>query len=207
MEYLNFSLDIIKNYVDINFPLKITDAAIIVSFCSAFIGGCFAIYKWRKDTAMKRAGYLNSLSERLRNDKIIREVFYWFEYDIIWYDDNFHNNNKSEKEHKVDKTLTFFSYICYLKYHNIISKKEFTFVAYEVTRTLQNKQVQDYLYNIYHFANSIDCPIPYYFLIEFALKNQLFPSDFTDPKACNKNKPHFQQRLVFPPRTQYKNET
>ena len=80
-----------------------------------------------------------------------------FDYDEDWYSKKFHLSGDLER--KVDKTLSYFSYICYLKDRGIITKKELCFFQYQLERILKNQQVQDYLYNLYHFSNKKGVPM------------------------------------------------
>lgn len=127
---------------------NITD---ICSMLLVIVGGGFAYYQWKRSVALKRAEFINELTEKIRTDEYIRDVLYLFDYDEYWYSIDFHDSGVLEL--KVDKTLSYFSYICYLKNQRLISNKEFRFFEYEVDRILENEQVQDYFYNLYHFCD------------------------------------------------------
>lgn len=108
-----------------------------------------------------------------------------FEYNQTWYSAQFHGSG--ELELKVDKTLSYFSYICYLKKRRIISNKEFDFFKYEIERILMNKQVQDYFYNLYHFSNKFGTSFTFKYLFEYGKKKKVFDAKFYDNKAHEKD--------------------
>lgn len=92
--------------------ISISDITSILSLIGVAIGGIFALYQYKKAVSLKRADYINELTERLRNDIDISDSIYMLDYSKKWYNENFHNSG--EKERKLDKTLSYFSYICYL---------------------------------------------------------------------------------------------
>lgn len=103
----------------------LSDILSAISIVLVIIGGVFAYYQWRKSVSLKRASYINDLTEKIRSDPDIKDCVYLFDYDANWYSAQFHGDTALEL--KVDKTLSCFSYICYLKKQNIISKQEFKF--------------------------------------------------------------------------------
>lgn len=108
-----------------------------------------------------------------------------FDYGEEWYSMQFHGSG--ELELKVDKTLSYFSYICYLKRQKIISNKEFDFFKYEVERILMNQQVQDYFYNLFHFSNKFGTPFTFKYLFEYGKKRKMFENNFYDKNAYHKD--------------------
>lgn len=158
--------------------ITISDITSIISIILLIIGGIFGYYQWEKNIKLKRAEYINELTEKIRTDKYIKDVIYIFEYDIEWYSKKFHGSG--ELELKVDKTLSYFSYICYLMKQRIISQKEFNFFKYEIDRILTNDQVQDYLYNIYHFSNKNNTPLTFLYLFEYGKNTGKFDKNFYD---------------------------
>ena len=83
----------------------------------------------------------------------------------------------------MDKTLSYFSYICYLREQKIISDKEFNFFKYEINRILMNSQVQDYFYNLYHFSNKNNTPITFLYLFRYGEKIKIFDEKFYDENS------------------------
>ena len=167
--------------------MQASDIISSVSLIFVLIGGGFALYRYLKSAAIQRASYVDSLVERLRQDAELREIFYIFEYNKPWYGSFFHGSDIPETwelERKVDKTLAFYSYICYLLRKRMIEKAEFNFFAYQIRRTLENWEVLDYLYNLYHFAACNGVKSTFNELIEYGKKNKYLPTDFFDKKAC-----------------------
>lgn len=157
-------------------------------------GGAFALLQWRKNNQLNRTMYADSMIEKLRSDDEIRKISNYFDYEDDWYDDGFYANK--ELEIKVDKTLSYYSYICYLVKMKIISKKEFSFFQYEIQRTVMNKSVQNYLYNYYHYSQNLNLANAYQYLMDFGNEMNAFPNDFYDKHAHERNGA-FTKRLVF----------
>lgn len=170
---------IFKNVYDFS------DILSAISIVLVIIGGAFAYYQWRKSISLKRASYINDLTEKIRSDPDIKDCVYLFDYNINWYLAQFHGD--TELELKIDKTLSYFSYICYLKKQNVISGQEFKFFQYEVERTLMNTGVQDYFYNLYHFASKFNVPFTFVYLLDYGKKNNLLANGFFDKKAYKTN--------------------
>ena len=47
-------------------------------------GGIFGYYQWRKNILLRRAEYINELTEKIRTDKYIKDVIYMFDYNYKW---------------------------------------------------------------------------------------------------------------------------
>ena len=146
------------------------------TFMSLIIGGIFALKQWSTACKLKRADYIISLTDKIRLDDNI--VFYLFEYNHIWYDIHFHGGSETEK--KVDYTLSFFDYVCYLASQKIITKADFTLFKYQIDRILLNVQCQDYLYNLYHFSMKSGLPISFPELFNYAKENKYIDDLFYD---------------------------
>ena len=167
-----------------NTEVSISDIISIFSFISIIAGGIFALRKWNIDQKLKRAEYIKNLFNEIRSNPKI--VFYLFEYDSIWYNENFHGSK--DLENSVDYTLSYFSYICYLRSNGIITKLDFNYFRYELERILNNRQFKNYIYNLYHFSNKINQPISFVDLFQYAKDNGYFDQDFWDKNS--KNYPH-----------------
>ncbi len=151
------------------------------SIIFVIVGGLFGYFKWKESVKIRRAEYLNSLTEKLRSDKDIANTILVLDYGIKWYNKDFHGGSKMEQ--KIDKTLSYFSYICYLYKHKIIKEQEFVFFKYEVDRILMNRQVINYLYNLYHFSKKLSLPFTFQFLFEYGKSNGFFNKSFFDSKS------------------------
>lgn len=171
-----------------NGEVTVSDILTFASLILVVIGGLFAYWQWRRSVSLKRADYINDLTEKIRTDEAISKAIYLFDYDSIWYTEEFHGNTDSELV--IDKTLSYFSYICYLKKRRIISKKEFSFFKYEIERILTNPQTQDYLYNLYHFSQKCGVPITFKYLFDYGKEHRLFDKSFYDKHSYQSGQYH-----------------
>lgn len=158
----------------------------MASLAVTVIGAWIAYKQWKKNSSLKKADYINELTGKIRGDKDIKEMIYLLEYEKDWYCEEFHDDDDIEP--KMDKTLSYFSYICYLKEEKIISEKEFKFFKYKVEHFLRNEQLQDYFYNLYHYAKGFNAPITFYYLYEYGKRNNIFDADFYDKTSYKRNK-------------------
>lgn len=178
MEQISNSYIHIIGNIFFNPVISISDIVAIVTFLSAIAGGIFALKKWSWSVKQKRAEYIGKLTEKVRDNKDIAEVLYMFDYGKEWYSAAFHNGGQIET--KIDKTLSFFSYICYLRDTKNITKKEFEVFEYELVRILGNYQVQDYLYNLYHFSHKLKRPMSFTPLLSYGKKRKILDKAFFD---------------------------
>lgn len=160
---------------------NISDIVSIFTFISIIIGGIFTLYQYNQSIKLKRADYINDLTNTIRSDLDISDSLYLIEYGEKWYSQYFHGSG--ELERKMDKTLSYFSYICYLKKQKIISKNEFYFFKYEIDRILMNNQIIDYLYNLYHFSKKFSDPMTFQYLFEYGEENCFFNKDFYNKES------------------------
>ena len=56
-----------------------------ISQVIAIIGGLFVFYQWQHNNRLKKADYINELTEKIRTDEMIKETIYMFDYDEDWY--------------------------------------------------------------------------------------------------------------------------
>ena len=162
--------------------LTISDIIAIVSLLTVIAGGIFALQKWTWSQKTKRAEFIDILTSRIRTDEAIRDTIYLFDYDKSWYSEEFHSGGHIEKN--VDETLSYYSYICYLKEKKLLKKREFDFFEYELERIIHNEQTQDYLFNLYHFSQKIGRPMSFHHLLQYAKKEKLLYKDFFDKDKC-----------------------
>ena len=171
--------------VSLNIEIAISDILSAITIVTIIISGIFALYKWSENSKFKRAEYIKTLTDEIRTNNHM--AFYLFEYDEDWYGLDFHKGKEIEK--KVDYTLSFFSYICYLRKQRIITDTEFDCFRYELERIINNSQFQDYMYNLYHFSKRLNQPISFVYLFEYAKDKACFNEEFWDEKS-NKY-PHY----------------
>lgn len=171
----------IKLMFDIN-NWSVAETLSLFSIIIAIIGGIFAYKQWKYANKTKRADFINQIINKLRYSDEMIDIWYRIEYNSKWYDENFHNNK--EFECKMDKFLSFLSYICYLYELKHITNKEFSILQYEINRTCKSSEIQNYLWNLYHFSafQKYDCSFQY--LIDYGIKNELINKNtFYNPQS------------------------
>ena len=148
----------------------------------AISGGIIALFQWNNTIKIKRAEYVNTLFKELNNNEKIKHTIYMFYYDeSSWYNKDFHG---SDFELDVDDTLNYFSYICYLRESNLISRKEFDFFKYSIDKSLHSFQVEEYLYNVYFHCKLNNIDLYFKNLYNYIRNNKIYDSTFfNDPKA------------------------
>ena len=157
------------------------------------LGGLFALWKWTKSQRQKECEFLERFVSTFRTG-IDRTVIDKFDYSSAWYKKEFH---KSELEKKVDKTLSDFSYLCFAFDCGMISRKVFDFFGYELHTMLSDKQLIDYLYNLYHNAKFNKAKFPFESLLKYALKHHYVDkTSFCDIKSHEKSA-QFHKYLKF----------
>lgn len=175
----------IKPFLKFNNEFNVGDVVSFASVILAVIGGFFGYHQWKKSIKIKRGEYINELTEKIRTDDDIREIVYIFDYDQNWYNDSFHKSGEFER--KVDKTLSYFSYICYLFENDIIEKSEFAFFEYEINRILRNFSTIEYFYNIYHFSEKCHAPMTFKYLFKYGEKIGIYDNEFFNNNSQNYN--------------------
>lgn len=166
---------------------SVSDIIALLSVILVGVGGWFGYRQWKESVKIKKAEYLNELTEKIRTDDDISDMIYILDYNQEWYNKSFHQSGEFER--KMDKTLSYFSYICYLFDNNLIEKSEFNFFKYEIDRILMNRSTIKYFYNLYHFSKKCDAPITFKFLFEYGEKEKIYDNDFYNVKS--KKYPHY----------------
>jgi hypothetical protein len=163
-----------------------------ITLVFAVVGGYFALKQWKTQVMHKRAEMVNDLMNRVRDDKdiaAIMDIIDWNEG--IRYDGKFSVDRGVVKEvlltvnndalfKMIDKTLSFFSYICYLRKRKAISKKDMIPFEYELRRIADNNHIRDYLYSIYHWSKYLGVKCSFEHLIDYYLKKGYLSKDFKE---------------------------
>ena len=124
-----------------------------ISIIAALVGGFTALLQYIKQNKRKRADLLSEIVNKMRSDPDIRAVISSIEKGSFKYGESFYHY-LDEDEAKTDKTLEYLSFFCYMKNSHLIGEKEFSFVEYEIRVVVSNREIQKYLYNLYHYAKS-----------------------------------------------------
>lgn len=161
----------------------------IIGLFIAAVGVIIALVEFCRSNKTRRAEFVHRIWSDIVYNKEMMDVLYHFDYSEFKYDNSFHS---SDVESKVDAFLSTLSYVCYLNIHvKALTKKDLECFDYYLTRTLANKDIQAYLFNIYHFTKKCNTECSYKHLIEYGLKKKLIPKSFQSelssdyPKVLN----------------------
>lgn len=184
----------LTNIISLFFTIIISTINILISILTIAIsitGGIFALLQWKKSNDYKRAELVKELITKIRDDEdiaFIMDCLDWqkdLSYDGIFHYNSQSNDNKKEILDdvqvfiKVDKTLSHFSYICYLYERKIIKNKDILQFNYNLRRIMDNTQIANYLYSLYHWSNSLGVDCSFVYLIKYGCKmNYLNKKEF-----------------------------
>lgn len=165
--------------------MTLSEVLSIISISVVIAGGIFSLFQWRHQIKINRSkSIIEMLRETLSGD--VNDFIYMIEYGELWYQAGFAG---SKKERVVDKALSYFSYICYMYTKKIITDEEFSLEAYSIVRTLNDHQVQNYLFNIYELSKKQKIKedkggklktYDFCALIDFGIEKEILPKDFKD---------------------------
>ena len=99
-----------------------------LAYCGAVIGGCVAFYQWIADRRIKRSELLNELIRRFSD----------FDIEKIVHSEDF---GVAGVEEDLFDLLTFMSYVCHLYRTNILTKREFASLKWDVVKVLEVQSV------------------------------------------------------------------
>ena len=158
----------------------------IISSIAVVISAIVAFVQWKKTKKFRRIEYIQNLRSKMYDDKDIAEVLYMFDYDLPWDSADFHNTKHPQIE--VDKTLSFLEYACYLLNKKLIEKEDMFQIKYDIDRAIGNYQVQDYLYNLYHWTKQSGTQIPFPNFLQYGQDNGFISKDFEEPNNSKYHK-------------------
>lgn len=162
----------------------------VIKLLFAVLGGAFALYQWRIQIVQRRAEKVKELICKVRDDPDIAEIMDVIDWDEgIEYDGKFFVNRNCPKEaltkisaddlfQKIDKTLSHFSFICYLRANRTLTKKDMVIFEYGLRRLADNPHIGNYLYSLHHWSNSLNVPCSFGYLITYAIRKGYFSKDF-----------------------------
>jgi len=165
----------LKEYADV--------IALFVTVIGGGLGGSFVLFQWRKQIRVRRTEFVYQIMQDLRKDDEITKTQYMIEYGEFVYKDHFDDN--TDLETKIDRFLSVLNYICYLMKSRAIGKQDFGIFKYEITWVLKNKHVQAYLWNLHHWSKSNQSPCSFQFLIDYGLREKLFPANFSSTECSD----------------------
>jgi hypothetical protein len=163
----------------------------LITLISVIIGAYIAAMQLKASNETKRAMFFFQVNEKLRSDEGMVEAMHKIDYSDWSYDENFHNKGNGF-ESKLDRLLSYLSYICYLNKTKNIIDEEFSALQYKLTRVCSFKEIQMYLWNLYHFSKKQNTICSFQHLIEFGMEHNLITKDFIE-----NNHDLFKKRLNF----------
>lgn len=169
----------------------------IITLLFAVIGGFFALTQWRTQVMQKRAETVKELICKVRDDEDIAAIMDIIDWnDGIVYNGKFRARPSAQRKlfaevdddklfQMIDKTLSHFSYICYLRKRHVLQKKDMYVFEYELRRLADNVHIQNYLYSLYHWSSQLGVNCSFGYLIEYALKMGYLTKDFLHLSSGN----------------------
>ena len=165
----------------------------ILTFLMVLIGIGAGLIQWRRQIKRESAEFLKALLDELWSPDDAAFI-YGADYAETWYGPKFHG---SEKERIVDRTLSFFAFVCYLRSKNLLDKVGFVYFGYQIERILENVQVKDYLYNIHHFAVRCGSVSPFIHLVQYGFEHGLIDKAIFLDSASHEHVDYLHQYLNF----------
>ena len=125
----------------------------VLTLLFSVVGGFFALQQWRKSNKIRRSEFVHTINEAFRFNDAITQMIYSIDYGEFVYDAEVHKNHRLEE--RIDALLSTLSYVCYLHESNILKTDEFDFYRFSVVWICKNFHVENYLWNMHHFAEKI----------------------------------------------------
>ena len=163
----------------------------------AVVGGCFALRQWNTQIKHKRAEIVKELISKVRDDEDIASIMDAIDWNEgILYNGKFSVNPKYPKAtlkevsgddlfKKIDKTLSHFSYICYLKATRTLTEKDMSVFEYELRRIADNRHIANYLHSLYLWSQYLNVNCSFKYLIQHSLEKRYLANDFKERASKN----------------------
>jgi hypothetical protein len=150
--------------------LTVDNWLLMAQFVVLLGGGVFAWVQWRKSNKIRRAEFIREIIDTLRFNKDMADTMYMVKYRQGWYNSDFHDNPDGI-EFDVDKLLSHFEYICYLRKTKNIEDVEFNLLRFDVDTACQSLDVQAHLLEFVRDVSvSIETTNPYKYLIDYGIE-------------------------------------
>lgn len=148
----------------------------LIGTIAAVVSVIFVGIQLKQKVKSDHAKYVAEMMDKTRSNPAMLELFSLLDYQKFEYDIKFHG---SEIERTVDNLLHHYEYIIYLKKTKMLKKDEFGFFEYNIQRVIGDYQIQNYLFNLYHFVNTGNLSFKYKRLFEYGEENELInPTEF-----------------------------
>ena len=160
----------------------ITTIATAISALIAATTLLLTFLKYREKTKAEHANRMFEMLMRTRKDPDTINFFQMIDYseNESWYNKKFPG---SEFEQMVDNALLQFEYILYLKEQNLLTEEEFSPYQYEIKNIVNNQDVQNYFFNLYHYCQRAKLSFKYDKLLKYGTENEVIHSDFYDKNS------------------------
>lgn len=180
----------------------------VISMIFVFIGGCFALWQWRKSLIYKRIEIVQALITNTRQDKTVSMIMAIIDWDKdFYYNGGFHIKRENARSDlmelsdeeffdKIDHTLSVFSYICYLKSVGTIKYRDMRFFEYEIRRLIDNRHIANYLYSLYHWSKKLKVNMSFSYLADYCIKKKYIDKSFKVYNTYDNNSSKYKCYLV-----------
>lgn len=152
-----------------------------ISSVAVIVSAVFAYLQWKKVKYESKVRLVEIVREKIYDDKDVQHILYLIDYGYHWYDEKFHNTE--EPQMSVDKTLSIMEYVCYMYNQKILEEKEFELIKYDIDRIAQNHDIQEYLWNLYHWSKKIETRCSFLNFINYSIENKLWEENFRNDKS------------------------
>lgn len=156
--------------------MTLSDYISLATLAIALFGGILAWVQWRKTNKIKKAEFLDRITQKIRLDKEFLKTIYLIEYGEFVYDEEFQKTD-NPMQYEIDRLLAFLDYICYLREVKIITEKEFDANKYIVDRVCAYKEIKKYLAFLHSFAKMTKKTPPVLYLERYGLETGEFDKD------------------------------
>lgn len=145
----------------------------IITLAVTVTGGVFALYELRLSVKSNRAGYVNTLLDRITQNDDIQYFLNYVDYDSDWYTEEFHHGTDEQRSiaRKADKTLFTFNYICYLYSEKMINEKEMKIFDYYLFVLAHDEELGCYFLDLYQYAMLNNDIFPFGYFLDFCIRN------------------------------------
>lgn len=139
--------------------------------------------KYREKTKADHANRMADLLMRTRRDPDITNFLKKIDLsDNGWYSRSFYENGF---EQTADNALLQFEHILYLKKQNLLTEEEFSHYLYEIDKIVNNQDVQNYFFNLYHYCQRAKLSFKYDKLLKYGIVNGIINSSIYNMNSQN----------------------
>lgn len=133
------------------------------------VGGTFALYQWRISTKNNHAEYVDRLLSQMTDNELIHKFLFDADYEVVWYDENFHSDTEHNSGSCADKAFFFLNYLCYLKETGLLSKNDFVVFEYHISIAALDKGTKAYFLDLYQNSLVYRMQFPFRFFLKYCI--------------------------------------